>query len=429
MQDYLRFRFKILLRAAKIRTYQDEIEMSITKAIILAAGEGTRMRPLTCIRPKVMLPLAGKPIIEHLFIETIKAGIKDYIFIVGYHDEAIREYFGNGARWNADIRYINQKAQCGTADALRNVAELIDGDFLVLNGDAIFGYPDIAGITDTPGNIIGVKELTKVSGLGVVETEGDRVTQIHEKLDRPPCKLANTGLYRFTVDIFDAISHTGKSPRGEYEITDSIRMLIENGHPVGYRKIERWLDFSYPWDLLAANETVMTEMLPDIKGEIEENAVIEGAVSLGENSVIRAGSYITGPVIIGKDCTIGPNCYIRPSTVIGDHCHIGSAVEIKNSIIMSDTNVPHQNYVGDSIIGKNCNLGAGTKIANLRLDKRNIVVSGIDTGRNKLGVIIGDGVQTGINSSINAGTLIGHDTFIGPGAFARGIIAPGSRIF
>ncbi len=145
--------------------------------------------------------------------------------------------------------------------------------------------------------------------------------------------------------------------------------------------------------------------------------------------MVRSGAYIVGPVIIGDNCEVGPNCFIRPATAIGDGCHIGAATEVKNSIIMNGTKIPHLNYVGDSIIGEGCNLGAGTKIANLRLDKRNIFVTGIDTKRRKLGAIIGDNVETGINASINVGCMVGNNTFLGPGVVASGVILPDSQIF
>ncbi len=173
----------------------------------------------------------------------------------------------------------------------------------------------------------------------------------------------------------------------------------------------------------------MSNVKPQNEGETEENVVIKGAVGIGKNTVVRSGSYIVGPVIIGQDCAIGPNCYIRASTAIGSGCHIGAAVEVKNSIIMRGSKIPHLNYVGDSVIGEDCNFGAGTKVANLRLDEKDIQVGGINTGRRKLGAIVGDKVETGINVSINVGTMIGNNTFIGPGALVGGIISPGSEIF
>jgi len=156
---------------------------------------------------------------------------------------------------------------------------------------------------------------------------------------------------------------------------------------------------------------------------------MKGPVAIGKNTVVRSGSYIIGPAIIGENCDIGPNCYIRPCTAIGDNCHIGNAVGVKNCIVMKKSNLPHHNYAGDSVIGEGCNFGAGTKIANLRLDKKVVWVEGIDTGRRKLGAIIGDMVETGINASINVGSMIGNHTFIGPGAVASGVISPESRIF
>ncbi|MFC1949106.1 bifunctional sugar-1-phosphate nucleotidylyltransferase/acetyltransferase [Chloroflexota bacterium] len=399
------------------------------KAVILAAGEGSRMRPLTYTRPKVMLAIANRPILEHLLIEAKAAGIGEFVLIVGYHDEQIRNYFGNGSKWGTKIDYCTQRKQMGTADALRMVECMVDGNFLMLNGDIIVKQEDIGSLADCKDITMSLAEVENTEGLGLVEISKDKVVRIHEKVARPPSNLANAGLYMFTPDIFTAVSQTQTSPRGEYEITDSLQLLIDQGKPVSYRKIEYWLDSSYPWDLLSANEYMLSRMEPENLGEIEENVAIKGTVGIGKGTVVRSGSYIVGPVIIGQDCNIGPNCYIRPHTSIGNGCHIGSAVEVKNSIIMNNSDVPHHNYVGDSIIGEGCNLGAGTKIANLRLDEREISVSGINTRRRKLGAIMGDNVKTGINSCINIGSIIGNNTQIGPGAIASGIIAPDSKIF
>ena len=403
--------------------------MNITQAVILAAGEGTRMRPLTYTRPKVMLPLAGKPILEHLILAMQQAGIADFIIICGYHDEIIRNYFGNGRHWNVNLQYVNQRKQLGTADALRMAEGFVKGNFIMANGDVVIERQDIQSLIQSTGNVMTTIELQDVSNLGVVEGRDGKVVHIYEKMAEPPSHLANAGIYLFTLDIFKAIEKTPKSLRGEYEITDSIQILVDSGMQVNYQILNKWSDLSYPWDLLSANESFMSELKPNNSGEIEANVVLNGDISLGEGTIIRSGSYIIGPVIIGQNCDIGPNCFIRPSTCLGDNCHIGAGVEVKNSIVMGGTKIPHLSYVGDSIIGENCNLGAGTKIANLKLDKQNISINGIDTKRRKLGAIIGDKVETGINTSINVGTLIGNNAHIGPGALAHGIISPGSRIF
>ena len=387
------------------------------------------MRPLTANRPKVMLPVASKPILEHLLIEVKGAGIEEFIFVVGYCDEQVRSYFGDGGKWGVKIAYSEQRKQLGTADAIQMAGGLIAENFLVINGDVVVDRADIKRLMKSTNNTMGVIEVKDPQGLGIVELAEDKVVNIHEKTMKPPTLMANAGLYLFTPEIFKAISKTEKSPRGEYEITDSLQILMSRKPGLHYKEIKSWLDLSYPWDLLRANESMMAGLESQNLGEVEANVVLKGAVAIGRNTVVKSGTYIEGPVIIGEDCRIGPNCYIRPSTTIGDDCHIGAAVEIKNSIIMKGSDVPHLNYVGDSVIGEGCNFGAGTKIANLRLDEQNIHAGGIDTKRKKLGAIIGDNVKTGINVSINLGSMIGNNTLIGPGAVVSGSILPNSKIF
>jgi bifunctional UDP-N-acetylglucosamine pyrophosphorylase/glucosamine-1-phosphate N-acetyltransferase len=399
------------------------------KAVILAAGEGQRMRPLTANRPKVMLPVACKPILEHLLIEVKESGINEFVFVVGYCDQQVRRYFGNGDRWGVKIEYSEQRKQLGTADAIRMVAAVVEGNFLAMNGDHIVNREDIKKLLKSKHNTMGVIEVSDPQGLGILELADGKVVGVYEKVKNPPTMMANPGLYFFTPDVFDAIAKTEKSPRGEYEITDSLKILMRQKAGLHYLVIQTWVELSYPWDLLRANEAMMAVCQGENLGEIEPNVTLKGAVTIGKGTVVKSGSYIEGPVIIGENCRIGPNCYIRPSTTIGDDCHIGAAVEIKNSIIMNHTDVPHLNYIGDSVIGEGCNFGAGTKIANLRLDKKNIRVNGIDTKRRKLGAIIGDNVEMGINTSINVGTVIGSNTFIGPGAVVKGNISPNSKIY
>ena len=398
------------------------------KAVILAAGEGKRMRPLTYERPKVMLPITGKPILEHLLEEVKRAGINDFVFVVGYHDETIRDYFGNGADQDVSIQYVTQKAQLGTADALMRTEQLVEDKFIMLNGDTIVSAEDIKQVI-TGELSLGVIEVPNPEEYGVVETEGEKILRIHEKMSAPPSNLINAGVYLLNASIFTALTKTAKSKRGEFELTDSLQLLIDEGQSIFCKKIARWIDVSYPWDLLAANTALMDKIKPANKGELEENVRLKGKVLIGAGTTLKSGTYIEGPVVIGENCEIGPNSYIRPNTTVGDNCHIGNAVEIKASVIMDNTNIPHLSYIGDSVIGSRCNLGAGTNIANLRFDNAHVRAKGLDTGRRKFGAIISDGVRTGINASIDAGSIIGNDTLLGPGAFASGHIEKNARIF
>ena len=398
------------------------------RAVILAAGEGKRMYPLTGTRSKVMMPIANKPIMEHLLLEIREAGIRDFLIVVGYHGERIRDYFRDGSPWGANIEYVSQRKQLGTADAVRQILPQINEPFLLANGDVIIGRDDVRKLTEQSNITVALSSMDNVSGLGVVEVEDSTIIRIHEKVEKPPTNIVNTGVYLLNPEALLAIDETHPSPRGEYELTHTLQLLIDLHVPVLGHMADSWLNFTYPWDLLDANESVITNMEPAMLGEVEEGAVLKGMVSAGKGTIVRSGSYVVGPVIIGDDCEIGPNCYIRAATAIGDKCHIGNAVEVKNSIIMKETRIPHHNYVGDSVVGERCNLGAGTKIANLRLDRENIRALGINTSRKKLGALVGDGVQVGINASINVGAAIGHDSTIGPGAVVNGTVLPGSEI-
>jgi bifunctional UDP-N-acetylglucosamine pyrophosphorylase/glucosamine-1-phosphate N-acetyltransferase len=377
-----------------------------------------------------MIPIAGKPLLEWNLSNAIQAGITEYIFIVGYRDDMVRSYFNDGSTWNISIEYLNQGKPRGTAHAIGIVESFVD-DFIVLSGDTIFGVTDIKQSLKQKHSV-GLYQVDHPERYGVVKQKDNKITQIVEKSTHPPSNLINAGIYHFSSSIFDYIKNTLPSKRGEYEITDSINQLTQQEPLTGYR-IDYWRDVVYPWDLFVANSEMMKQCPFEIKGTMEDYVTIKGDISIGEGTTIKSGTYIEGPVIIGKNCTIGPNCYIRPDTTIGNNCHIGNACEIKNSIFFDHSNAPHHNYVGDSIIGSQCNLGSGTKIANLRLDKQSIQTylngKDINTGRRKFGVIMGDNVQTGINAMLNVGTMIGNNVFIGPGALGSGEIEPDSKIF
>ncbi|MGB6223100.1 hypothetical protein [Haloferula sp.] len=180
----------------------------------------------------------------------------------------------------------------------------------------------------------------------------------------------------------------------------------------------------HPWDFLRANELYVGALSESvIDGEVHPMANIDGFVRIGSGTRILPGVFIEGNVVIGSDCKIGPNCYLRGNTSIGDRCHIGQSVEIKNSIILSDTNVGHLSYIGDSVLGRKVNLGAGTTTSNLRHDGANhrsmVDETLVDTGRRKLGAIIGDGVHTGINTSIYPGRKLFPNTSTRPGEIVQ----------
>ncbi|PKP54488.1 MAG: glucose-1-phosphate thymidylyltransferase [Candidatus Altiarchaeales archaeon HGW-Altiarchaeales-3] len=410
-------------------------------AVILAAGEGTRLRPLTSTRPKPMLQVAGKPILEWDIEALTRIGIFNKIILVtGYRSEKIKDYFGDEFN-NIKIQYIEQKEQLGTAHAISVVSEHVNGDFLVMNGDLLISNELIDDLiknhkNHNPSASLSLIKVDNPSHFGVVELKNDKVISIEEKPRYPRSNLANAGIYIFSTEIFDALKKVEKSIRAEYEITDAIDMLIHDGKNDknmvhGFECKGLWMDIGRPWNLLDANE-ILLKRDNFIKPEIHDDAVIEqyttikGKVHIGSGTVIKSGAYVEGPCYIGNNCNIGPNCYIRAGTTLGDNVTIGNAVEIKNTIIMANTHVGHLSYVGDSLIGNGCNFGAGTKVANLRFDDGEIKVRVNDkfegSGRRKFGTIFGDDVKTGINVSIMPGVSIYPDARVEAGSVVRNTI-------
>lgn len=391
------------------------------ECVILAAGEGTRMRPLTAERPKVMLPLANRPMLEHLVRAVTEAGITAITLVVGYGEREVREWFGDGSRLGVTIRYVVQRRQLGTADALRATKGLVTDRFLMLNGDMIVDAADLADLCTREAPCMGVYESDHPQDYGVVTIEGDLITGLEEKSRQPKSRMINAGVYLFDPEIYKRLEGVPLSGRGEYELTDALADYIAEGRLSAYR-LSTWMDVGAPWDLLDASATLLSRMNPACEGTVEDGVVVHGKLVLGKNSVVKAGTYIEGDCIVGEGCTIGPHAYIRGSTAIGDGCHIGHAVEVKNSIVFAGTKVPHFNYIGDSIIGSQCNFGAGTKVANLRHDHGNISINGRSTGRRKFGAIIGDHVLFGINCSVNVGSVIGSYSLIGPHSLVEGTL-------
>jgi len=232
--------------------------------------------------------------------------------------------------------------------------------------------------------------------------------------------LANAGIYVLSKEIFAKIRETSASSRGEWEITDAISLLLNEKKTFLATKISHddWFDIGRPWDLLEANRWALMKMNHKVNGNVENGAYLIGPVTVAETARVRSGAYVEGPAFIGEESDIGPNCYIRPFTSIGRKVRIGNACEIKSSIIMDGVHIGHLSYVGDSILCEKCNLGAGTITGNYRLDAGTIkmVVKGevVDSGRRKLGAILGDNVKTGIGALLMPGVKVGQNSWIGP---------------
>jgi len=385
------------------------------QAVILAAGEGTRMRPLSASVPKPMLAVAGRPLAAHAADAAVQAGADELVFVVGYEAEVVREYFGREYA-GVPVSYAIQEEQAGTADAVRAARDQLDGPFAVLNGDNLYDPAAIKTLFED-GPAVGAISVEEPSNYGVLSTEGGVVTDIVEKPADPPTDLANTGAYLFPEEAREWLE-VPESERGEHEITDVLAQVIAE-YEVSPVEIDRWLDVGRPWELLEANEWKLGELERELRGDVHEDADLRGDVVVEEGATIDAGVVIEGPALIRSGATVGPNAYVRGATLVGEDAKVGHSVEVKNSVFLEGATVGHLGYVGDSVLGRNVNFGAGTTVANLRHDDEDVrfTVKGerVSTGRRKFGVVAGDDAKTGINTSLNAGVTLSTGAATTPG--------------
>ncbi len=390
--------------------------MAVKKAVVLAAGEGKRLRPLTYTRPKCMIQLAGKPILQLVLENLAKAGVNESFVIVKYKKGAITDYFSKNPVKGMKLSFIEQGEKYGTAAALGCAQGKVDEPFFGVAGDIITEPSALQTLAkQAQGEVsAALRQVDDAREYGTAVVKQGKIQAFEEKVQNPKSKLANCSLYVFEPSVFGKMKELKKSTRGEYEIIG----LLSGATAVEIK--DYWLDMGMPWQLFAANEFLLSK-LPEKKEKIE-NCTVKGKVIMEKGSEVY-DSYLEGNIYIGKGTTIGPHAYVRGTTSIGRNCGIGDSTTLKNSIIFDHVNAKHLTYIGDSIVGSGCNFGAATQIANYRFDagsikaKVNDVV--IDTKRNKLGAIIGDNVKMGVHCSVMPGKMIGDSCWIDAGVVVR----------
>jgi UDP-N-acetylglucosamine diphosphorylase/glucosamine-1-phosphate N-acetyltransferase len=387
------------------------------QAVILAGGEGRRMWPMTLTRPKPMLPVLDKTILEHN-LEQLDGIITEAIIVIGYKGAMIQEALGD-RYGKIKIVYVKQEKQIGSGDAVLCAKPNLKDRFLVMNGDDLYSRKEIKNCIKNKYCVLG-KKVSDPEKWGILTTKDKRLVRIVEKPKEFAGDMANCGLYVLDMEAMDI--SLKKSERGEYEIVDVVSELAKREEVTVETVEDYWIPIGYPWHLLEANVQFLNKIAKSsIKGTVEENVTIKGNVTVGEGTTIKSGTYIEGPVWIGKDCEIGPMAYLRKDTIILDR--VRTRAEIVDSLLMKGATAKHDCYIGHSVIGENCNIGAGTITADYRHDGKSntTVVNGnkIDSGRRKLGAFIGDNAKTAINTSILPGRKIWPGKTTLPGETVR----------
>jgi len=316
------------------------------QGVILAAGKGSRLHPITLKRSKAMLPILGKPIVERVMELLLCNGVDDFILVVSPEDRQISRYFRRESQIEADVRFVYQPARRGMADALRCAAPLITGDFFLSACDNLVTKEDVGRLMafwkapeTRPNGVLTLLpvEPDRLGSVGIVELEAHWVKRIVEKAkpEEAPSDISSLPLYGFSARILEYLPEVALSPRGEYELQDAIQMLIDRDGRVGGVIIDRRLTLTSAGDLLRINQEYL--MRGDTHPQLEPHTV-------GPNTQLVTPLRIEQGTIIEENCVIGPNVYIERD------CHIGHDVMIRDAVLLRGTAVPDNVIVTNRVL-------------------------------------------------------------------------------
>lgn len=338
------------------------------KALVLAGGAGTRLRPITHTSAKQLVPVGNKPILD-FGLEAIRdAGVDDVGIIVGDTGEEIREYVGDGARYGISVTYVHQAEPLGLAHAVLTAADAgylgPDDDFVMYLGDNLIA----GGISDfvrqfeahRPDAQILLARVRDPERFGVAELDdGGNVTRLIEKPSEPKTDLALVGVYLFSGRVLDAARAITPSARGELEITDAVQWMIDAGDTVHSQVIDGWWkDTGKLDDLLEANRIVLDTLEPRLAGKLDAESETQGRVVVEEGAEL-VNSFVRGPAVIGGDARL-VNTFVGPYTAIAEGCRIEDS-EIEHSIVLANATIRDLKRLEDSLIGKEVEVARSTR--------------------------------------------------------------------
>jgi len=395
------------------------------KVVFLCGGIGKRMFPIT--HDKFLLKFLGKPLLAHQIEMASRSGLNDFVFVCNPHNiERITGIAGEYSGIKAS--YVVQKESLGIADALQSAASNIDQEIMVVNPNDVFDQSAFVNIMSeykkngAVSYLLGYEVKDYFPGGYMEINENNELKSIVEKpgAGNEPSNLVNIVVHIHTDSgkLLDCLKQVETDEDNVYET--AIGLMTKTGDKVKVVNYDgTWSAIKYPWHITALAEHFLSQAEGYISptAKISDKAVVDGKVIIEDGVKILENAVVRGPCYIGKNSIIGNNVLIRDGCHIGDDCVVGHATELKHSYV-DDGCWFHSNYVGDSILGKGCSLGAGTVTANWRFDEKNVAINVggdvVDTNQGKFGTIMGEGCKTGINVSIMPGVRIGANALVGP---------------
>lgn len=399
-----------------------------TQAVILAGGEGKRIHPLGISKPKSMFRIMGKPLIQFVIENLRAAGITDLIVVTGPNQDQIRDYFKDGADFDVHIQYTFQAEPLGQANAIMTAESMVKEHFFVLNANDLFESHLLNEVLRERAKsganlaLIG-RKVSEPWRFGVMDLDASgTLVGVVEKppVGQEPSDIAVIGLYYFSPDIFRCIKET---PLGtDDQMERAYQLLIDRGEAVYIQYEGLFESYKYPWNLLTMNDLLLADRIREQyispSAQVSDRALIDGAVFIDDNVRIFENAIVRGPAYVGPGTIIGNNALVWGGCSFGPDCVIGFGSEIKHSVFGGSV-WTHRNYVGDSVVSDNCSFGAGTITANYRFDEQpvhiNVKGEKVNSGADKLGVIMAEGCRTGSNSVLMPGVKVGPNSIVGPG--------------
>ena len=395
------------------------------KAVFLCGGRGKRMFPIT--EDKFLLDFLGKPLLEHQIKVACEAGLSHFV-IIGNPENIARIEQITQKIPGIKVDLALQKESSGIADALKSAESFLRGQLLVINPNDVFSSSAYIKIiteaekASASSYILGYQVQKYFPGGYLQVNSQNELLHIVEKPNpsEEPSNLVNILIHchNNSEELLRYIETVQTTRDDVYEC--ALDNMVKAGHKIKVVPYDDfWAPIKYPWHIFKVTEYFLDNAQPYIasSARISEKAIVEGKVILSDNVRVLENAVIRGPVYIGANSIIGNNTLIRDYSHIGSNSVIGYSTEVKHSYI-GDNCWFHSNYIGDSIVDVDCSLGAGTVLANFRLDEGDIQIkvgdSMVDTGYDKLGVIMGRGCRIGVNASLMPGVRVGPDTFVGP---------------
>jgi len=395
--------------------------MTVRTAVVLAAGEGTRLRPLTRNRPKPMLPAANRPILEHVLDALVDAGIDRIAVVVGYHRERVQEYFGPSYR-DVPLEYVLQEKQLGSGHALLQARDVIEGPLVAVNGDRIIEPDAVRQVSEaqTAGDVpaaMAYIERPSARNYGAVTVQDRHLEEIVEKPETDAYRLINAGIYAFGPEIFDLIEATDRQ-EGELGLPDTIAHIMARDRVRAVKIGGLWVDATFPWDLLEMASEVLA------RGRVSEPQRTDG-VWIDQNAQVSDDAILQPPVVVGPDCEVAAGAVLGPKTALGRNVTVGANATVERAVLDDDVRVDPGATVLDAVLGQDVTLGAGVVVPGGPGDVR----IGREIHEDQaLGAVLADRATAEGCVSFTPGTLVGPSATIRTGVVASGTVPEGAEV-